>query len=543
MGLNRRNFLMKCGALGLTASAIPALFYLGNDDKKKNIIFIIVDDMRPQLGAYRESLQLHGNNLIQTPNIDLLAKDGTVFERAYCSVPVCGASRLSLLTGSRPYKLPNQPYGRHWAYYSRLNLEATASHYDFTEPAGLNNPGNSVTMPQHFKNNGYKTLSIGKVYHNVDDDKEAWDDLVKLPGENWRDIPAFEIGTEEKDDDYYVDGRTTKYVMDKVVDLKEDNFFYAVGYARPHLPFNCPKKYWDMYPEEEIELPPNFTNPVNAPDESIHNFGELRNYTGVEFSDESQNYVTDEYAKQLIRGYYACTSYVDAQIGRLVDKLKKTYNNKGVSLYDQTTIALIGDHGWNLAEHNLWCKHSNYNTSIQSPLIIRDPDIKGGKKANALVEFVDLYPTFSDLAGLERPKPTIDNDGSEFNLHGTSLVPLMQTPDQEWKKAVFSRYHYGDTIRTDRYTYSEFVNQSDSVLNVMLFDHVKDPHENYNIADINPELVNALSELLGNGAIAKRNAWRKFVDTSEKNKPVLKDLNLPKATYPAKNYPGNGQVR
>lgn len=298
-----------------------------------------------------------------------------------------------------------------------------------------------------------------------------------------------------------------------------------------------------MYPEEEIELPPNFTNPVNAPDESIHNFGELRNYTGVEFSDESQNYVTDEYAKQLIRGYYACTSYVDAQIGRLLDKLKTTYNNKGESLYDQTTIALIGDHGWNLAEHNLWCKHSNYNTSIQSPLIIRDPDIKGGKKANALVEFVDLYPTFSDLAGLERPKPTIDNDGSVFSLHGTSLVSLMQNPDQEWKKAVFSRYHYGDTIRTDRYTYSEFVNQSDSVLNVMLFDHVKDPHENYNIADINPELVNALSELLGNGAIAKRNAWRKFVDTSEKNKPVLKDLNLPKAIYPAKNYPGNGQAR
>ena len=118
----------------------------------------------------------------------------------------------------------------------------------------------------------------------------------------------------------------------------------------------------------------------------------------------------------------------------------------------------------------------------------------------------------------------------------------MQNPDQEWKKAVFSRYHYGDTIRTDRYTYSEFVNQSDSVLSIMLFDHVKDPHENYNIADMNPELVNALSELLGNGAIGKRNAWRKFVDTSQKNKPIRKDLNFPRAIYPAENYPGNGQV-
>ena len=156
------------------------------------------------------------------------------------------------------------------------------------------------------------------------------------------------------------------------------------------------------------------------------------------------------------------------------------------------------------------------------------------------MEYVDLYPTFCDLAGLKRPEPTIDNDGSRFNLHGTSLVPLMKNPDKQWKQAVFSRYHYGDTIRTDRYTYTEYVDDNDNVIGRMLYDHVKDPHENYNIADINPKLVAVLSQLLGKGAVGKRNAWRRFVDDSNNNVPVITDMNLPLPAYPTDNYPGNG---
>lgn len=536
METNRRDFLKLVGKVTAGCIAFQGLTAL-RPPLKKNVIFINVDDLRPQLGCYEDSLNLHGQDLIKTPHIDSLANDGVLFERAYCAVPVCGASRLSMLTGSRPYKEPGKSWGRHWAYYSRLDDQAKL------EPAGLNHPGNSITLPQHFKNNGYKTLSIGKVYHDINDDNDAWDDKLKLPQETWHNIPAFEIGEGEKDDNYYVDGRTTNYVMNKLDELRNDSFLYCVGYARPHLPFNCPKKYWDLYPEEEIELPPNFTPPVNAPDMSIHNFGELRNYTEVEFRDETEKYVSDEYAKKLLRGYYACTSYVDAQIGRLIKKLKTTKDSEGVTLYDKTVIVLIGDHGWNLAEHNLWCKHANYSTSIQSPLIVRDPEVRGGIKSNALVEYVDIFPTLCDLTGTGRPKSTIDNDGSKFNLHGTSLVPLLGDPDREWKKAVFSRYQFGDTIRTERYTYTEYVDENDNVVGRMLYDLVKDPHENYNIADINPKLVNALSTLLGKGAVGKRNSWRKFVDESRKNMPVVKDLNLPDPVYPKENYPGNGQGR
>jgi iduronate 2-sulfatase len=504
---------------------------------QKNVLFIIVDDLRPQMGCYEKSLPLHGQSLMKTPNIDNLAYEGVLFERAYCAVPVCAASRLCILTGSRPYKEPGKPWGRQWAYYSRLDDEAQS------EPAGINHPGNSITMPQHFKKNGYKTLSIGKVYHDIRDDDVAWDDKLKLPQETWRGIPAYEIGKGEKDDSYYVDGRTTDYVIKKLEELKNEKFFYCVGYARPHLPFNCPKKYWDIYPEEEIELPANHTPAVNAPPASMHNFGELRNYIEVQYRDESQEYVSDDYAKKLIRGYYACTSYVDAQIGRLIDKLKNTKDEQGMTLYDKTIIILIGDHGWNLAEHNLWCKHANYNTSIQSPLIILDPEIEGGKRSSALVEYVDLYPTLCDLVGFNRPEPSTDNDGSIFRLHGTSLVPLLRNPNQKWKQAVFSRYQFGDGIRTNRYTYTEYVDKDDNIVGRMLYDHVKDPHENYNIADLNPELVAALSALLGKGPVGKRNAWRKLVDESRQNAPITTALNLPQAIYPAKNYPGNGQGR
>ncbi|NQT26156.1 sulfatase [candidate division KSB1 bacterium] len=536
METNRREFLRLFGTVGVGIVSFQSLTCLKRP-LKKNVLFINVDDLRPQMGCYTNSLSLHGQALIKTPHMDSLANDGVLFERAYCSVPVCAASRLSLLTGSRPYKEPGKPWGRQWAYYSRLDNEAQS------EPAAINHPGKSITMPRHFKNNRYKTLSIGKVYHDIRDDDAAWDDKLKLPQQTWRGIPAYEIGEGEKDDTYYVDGRTTDYVLKKMDELKNEKFFYCVGYARPHLPFSCPKKYWDLYPEEKIELPPNYTPAKNAPPSSMHNFGELRNYSEVEYMDESKEYVSDEYAKKLIRGYYACTSYVDAQIGRLIDKLKNTRDDQGVALYDKTTIILIGDHGWNLAEHNLWCKHANYNTSIQSPLIIRDPEIGGGKRCSALVEYVDLYPTFCDLIGLGRPVPSTDNDGSLFDLHGTSLVPLMKKPKQEWKQAVFSRYHFGDTIRTDRYTYTEYVDKEDMIVGQMLYDHVKDPHENYNIADLNPKLVAALSVLLGKGPVGKRNAWRSLVDESHQNTPITTALNLPQPIYPENNYPGNGQGR
>ncbi|MBK1875848.1 sulfatase [Pelagicoccus mobilis] len=503
--------------------ALPSIVD-GETQAKKNVMIFMVDDLRPQLNGFSSTPKLHGGKQMVTPALDQLGAEGTIFERAYCSVPICGASRLSLLTGSRPYKEPGKDWGRHWTYYSRLD-EA-----DQTTPAGVNHPG--VTLPQHFKDNGYKLYSIDKVYHNKDDDKDVWDDLVKVQ-HPWQGVPAFEIGEGDKnDDEAYPDGANASDVIAKLNGLKDDRFLYCVGFPRPHLPFWAPKKYWDLYPEDSIELPSNYSLPVNAPRQSIHNWGELRNYSEVDYEDEMKSRVTDEYAKTLIRGYYATVSYVDAQIRRIVAKLKNTYDSNGVSLYDKTVIVVWGDHGWNLGEHTLWAKHALYNTSTQIPIIIRDPDVGQGGRVSALVESVDLYPTLCDLAGLDRPVTTIDNDGSAFNLHGSSLLPLLKNPEASWKPAVFTRYDKGDSVRTERYSFTEFTNVADEVTGRMLYDLKFDPNENYNIAENNPELVSKLSQLLGTNPTEKRNAWRALVDESQNNSPIAEDLNLPEAIHP-----------
>lgn len=492
---------------------------------RKNVMLIMVDDLRPQLEEFGAIPRLHGESLMHTPAMDSLARDGVIFERAYCSVPICGASRLSLLTGSRPYKEPGQNWGRHWTYTSRLDLE------DRGTPAGVNHPG--TTLPQHFKNHGYTLHSIDKVYHHKEDDASVWDDLVKEQ-HPWGDIPAFEIGVgKNNQDDAYPDGRNTTDVIGKLDDLKDTPFFYGVGFPRPHLPFWAPKKYWDLYPEDSITLPPNYEAPVNAPRASLHNWGELRNYSEVDYADAEATRVTDDYARSLIRGYFASVSYVDAQIQRILHKLKTTYDRDGVALYDKTIIVLWGDHGWNLGEHSLWAKHALYNTSTQIPIVVRDPDLAGGKRVSALIESVDLYPTLCELTGIGRPAPTTDNDGSTYNLHGSSLVPLLRNPEAPWKPAVFTRYERGDSVRTARYAYTEFVDVNDRLISAMLYDLKHDPDENYNIVDSNPALQASLRGVLGSTPVEKRNAWRTLVDESNNNAPHGAELNLPDVVHPA----------
>ncbi len=513
-----RQLLGLAGLIALLASPSTAA-------KPKNVMMILVDDLRPQLQGFNQVPTLNGQSIMHTPALDQLAREGTIFERAYCSVPICGASRLSLMTGSRPYKEPGQHWGRHWTYTSRLDLE------DAGTPAGVNHPG--VTLPQHFKNHGYTLHSVGKVYHNKDDDGSLWDDLKKEE-HAWRGIPAYEIGTGDKNrDDAYEDGRNATDVIAKLDALKDSPFLYCVGIPRPHLPFWAPKKYWDLYPEESIQLPPNYARPINAPNRSIHRWDELRNYSDLAYADEDKTRLTDHYARTLIRGYYASVSYVDAQIERIIEKLKTTYDSAGVSLYDQTTIVVWGDHGWNLGEHTLWAKHALYNTSTQIPIIIRDPDLAGGQRVSALIETVDLYPTLCDLTGIGRPAATVDNDESPFNLHGSSLVPLLKDSSAPWKTAAFTRYILGDSVRTTRYAYTEFVNAKDQVLQTMLYDLQFDPDENYNIVDANPVLQERLSSLLGRGPVGKRNAWRALVDETRQNAPTAAPLDLPEAIHPA----------
>jgi len=265
----------------------------------------------------------------------------------------------------------------------------------------------------------------------------------------------------------------------------EAPFFLAVGFFKPHLPFNAPKKYWDLYDDLEIDLPYNYFPPANAPDEAIHNFGELRNYAAV----PKRGPVSDQMARTLIRGYYACVSYTDAQIGRLLDTLDET------GLAANTIVVLWGDHGWNLGEHTLWCKHCTFETSMRAPLIIRTPEqVKAGKgnSSPALAEFIDIYPTLCELTGVEAPR----------HLEGQSLVPLIRDSTLPGKGFAIGRFRNGDTIRTDRWRYTEYTSGQDggkdSIVARMLYDHSKDPDENRNLAVL-PEyesIVARLSELL-----------------------------------------------
>ena len=223
----------------------------------------------------------------------------------------------------------------------------------------------------------------------------------------------------------------------RLKDMKQP-FFLAAGFFKPHLPFIAPKKYWDLYPAETIKLPGNYHRPKDAPDEAIHSFGELRAYAGIPKTGP----VSDETARNLIRGYHACVSFTDAQIGKVLDELDR------LDLARNTIVVLWGDHGWNLGEHTLWCKHCCFETSMRVPLIVRVPGIKGGVKTEGLTELIDLYPSLSELAGLPVPA----------HVQGRSFVPLLKNPAQPWKDQAIGRFTSGDTIRTDSYRFTEYSN-------------------------------------------------------------------------------------
>lgn len=436
---------------------------------RPNILFIAVDDLRPELNTY-------GARHIISPNIDRLANEGITFKRAYCNVPVCGASRASLLTGIKPTK------NRFIGYDTYAEKDA---------------PG-AISLPQHFKNHGYYTISNGKIFHHIDDMDSSWTEppwRPDTPDGNWRNYlsetnlaiqdtsaggRALPYEWPEVDDEAYFDGQIARKTIEDLRKLKDAKkpFFIAAGFLKPHLPFNAPKKYWDLYPESDIRLPDNYFVPENAPPAAIHNFGELRNYSGV----PRKGPVSDEMAKTLIRGYYACVSYTDAQIGRILNALDE------LDLRHNTIVVLWGDHGWLLGEHTLWCKHSNFENAMKVPLIISAPGYPGNKKTNALVEFIDIFPTLSELSNLPQPE----------QLHGRSLMHLFQNPESPHKEIIYSRFVNGESIKTDRYLYTEWYDKEDKFYGRMLYDHDADPWENVNISELpeNQRLVDSLSTLL-----------------------------------------------
>lgn len=443
------------------SSVVPGYGVAKNNVKtqqKTNVLFIMVDDLRPQLGCY-------GQTQIKSPNIDKLASEGTLFTRAYCNYPVCGPSRASLLSGLRPN-------GTRYTS-NQCSVEKDA-------PQGAH-------IQKTFKDNGYYTVSLGKVYHHRFDGGEGWsekpwhptdDENSKDNPDGWRDYlnednlalcrknkgkaNSTEIGR-VADGDYF-DGKIAAKAIKHLNNFKKEGkpFFMTVGFIKPHLPFNAPKKYFDMYPKGTINLPDNYYAPENAPKEALHNWWELRAYLDI---PSCEGNVSDAKAKELIRGYYACVSYVDAMVGQVLDELKRLDMDKN------TVVCLIGDHGWQLGEHSLWCKHSNFDMALNATLIVRSPGMPAGQKTNALVEFIDLYPSFCQLSGVDAPS----------HLEGRSFAPLLENPRKKWNEAVYSKMGDGWSVITQDHIYTEWMDKNGDVTNSMLYDHRNDPSENNNI--------------------------------------------------------------
>lgn len=396
---------------------------------KLNVLFIAVDDLRPELGCY-------GEGIVHSPNIDRLARQGLRFNRAYCQQAICGPSRASLMTGMRP---------------DSNRIIENSTFFRTTVP-------DVVTLPQHFGDHGYETAFIGKIYHPGQTDTElSWNrkaTMTKRPnprpvggyqspqnratvkrrqeevavqyggkfgqyGGGLANGPAFEAG--DVADNMYDDGYSADCAVATLRALKDKPFFLGVGFKKPHLPFVAPKRYWDLYDPADIELADNPFAPKDAPSMGLHASFELRTRTGVPKKGD----LSDADARNLIHAYLACVSYVDAQIGKILDELD------ALGLRDKTIVILWGDHGWHLGEHGIWGKATNYEIATRVPLIISAPGQTARNVAsNALVELVDMYPTLSELASLPLPK----------HLDGLSFAPLLDKPDLPWKKAAFSQF-------------------------------------------------------------------------------------------------------
>ncbi len=432
----------------------------------KNVLFIMVDDLRPEFAAY-------GQNEIISPNLDALANSGIRFDRAYCQVPICGASRASIMTGTYPT--------RH-----RFLSARTAAEDD--------RPGTEV-LPGHFKKNGYHTKSIGKIFDRVDDHLKAWSEppirfqsMYRWPDyhseENLRLDSLHTLGLpwEKLDvpDSTYFDGRIANEAIASLKDFKSTGqpFFLAVGFVKPHLPFTPPKKYWDMYDPNEIVLPEHRTfQPGNAPEEAFFKWIELLSYYGVE-----EGPLSDEFARNMIHGYRASVSYVDAQLGRLMEALDQE------GLTENTTVVLLGDHGWHLGEHGVWCKKYSFQESLRVPLIIKDPAHSPGVSKN-VVELVDLFPTLLELTNLPYP---------EHQLAGESLAGQLQNPEKEVYGTAFSKWQNGLTVVTPTHSYTQWMSEPNTIQAHMLYDLKNDPNEQNNIAHEkeNKALVDSLESEL-----------------------------------------------
>ena len=481
----QRNPRRVLALVALIFAAICPSAVSARDAGKPNVLFIAVDDLRPELGCY-------GNALVKTPNIDALAARGLRFDRAYCQLALCNPSRASLLTGRRPETL------------GVFDLKT------FVRDAAPD----VVTLPELFKKNGYRSLSFGKIFHTTNgnhEDAASWSAKAYKPGPGraakgtapFKPGPkgdadgAFhrdELPAEARDcgDDDLPDGKIAAAAIAAMAAEKDKPFFLAVGFNKPHLPFLAPKRYWDLYDPKDIPLPANRSLPEAAPAFASNDASELRRYNGIPETGP----IADDAARHLIHGYYACVSYADAQVGRLLAQLDK------LGLRENTVVILWGDHGYHLGEQGTWNKRTNWEIATRVPLILSVPKqeaASAGKGTTALVEFIDVYPTLVELCGL--PAPT--------KLEGRSVVPLLRDPAAAWKAAAFSVYQknvpelggpaLGHAMRTARYRLVEWRGMKPAEGNdrrvYELYDHEVNPRETTNIAS-RPESRQVLDSLI-----------------------------------------------
>lgn len=458
---------------------------------KPNVLFIAVDDLRPSIGCY-------GDKLAVTPNMDALAARGVRFDRAYCQVAVCNPSRASLMTGLRPDK---------------LGVWTLPIHFREAMPE-------AVTMPQWFRKSGYTAVSHGKIYHNPTPDPQSWSEPIrplpalpfpypdkvreqvqqareKLPANDWRknNLRRPSTAAPELPDNKLIDGARTDMAIEDLRRLgkQDEPFFLAMGYIRPHLAWVAPKKYWDLYDPTKLPVLADQKITPDTPAYALHNNSELTHY--VDLIDLPKPWedrvVPEQKARQLMHGYYACVSYVDAQIGRLL----KALDDEG--LRENTIVVLWSDHGWKLGEYRGWGKMTNYEIDARVPLIISAPGSKAnGKPTAQLTELLDLYPTLCDLAGIKTP---------EF-VDGKSLKPVLNSVEDPAREAAFNQYHrrlngqqyMGYAIRTDEYRMIEWREfGTGKVTTTELYDHRTEHSETRNIAaSADPELLKKLTAML-----------------------------------------------
>jgi arylsulfatase A-like enzyme len=465
--------------------------------QKPNILFISVDDLRPAIGAY-------GDPIAKTPNIDRLASEGRVFNRHYVYYPACGPSRAALLSGRRT--------GLQWDIWE--------DHRQLSQE-----PETPVSMPDHFQRNGYSTVSIGKISHrpagriprtNIQHEVPFSWDIATGPtgqwGTPWRaffgyaggqsynavinevrnEPPRLPFEKADVSDTGYPDGLIANTAVEQLENLAKSKnpFFLGVGFFKPHLPHNAPARYWNMYSEEEIGFAEHRKIAHGAdPEISVHPSYEVTTHYHWPWGEGN---ISRELEINQRWAYYACVSYIDAQIGKVIDALEKN------GLAQNTIIVLWGDHGWHLGEQGMFGKQTLYETATRSPLIINTPNINApGEHTDGIVETIDIYPTLTELAGLPQPG----------EIDGRSLAPMVRDPNSPGNDRAFSIFrgtfgrdggsYKGKAVRTDRYRYIEWRDyNTDEVHHRELYDFKVDPDETINIAKENPELVTEFSKIL-----------------------------------------------